>query len=122
MHQVTVTEWGVRLLARDGTEHVTQCPKDTAQRLARQFPTVDGAATLVSRQATFTTWTPGRNALFPVPGARVTCGLRTDLPRAKRRHDWVSLGLDVRNCGAARFLERLILACRECGTDRAVAP
>lgn len=57
--------------------------------------------------------------LFPVPGGRVKCGNRTDLPKKQRRHDWVTLGPDVRNRGSRGFEEVEIRACRECGTDKA---
>lgn len=60
-------------------------------------------------------------ALLPVPGDRVKCGLRTDLPKKQRRHSWVSLGPDTRNRGEHGFKDCEILACRECGTDKAVA-
>lgn len=59
-------------------------------------------------------------ALFPVPGDRVKCGLRADLPKKERRHDWVPLGPDTRNRGSRGFLDCEILACRACGTDKAV--
>lgn len=57
--------------------------------------------------------------LFPVPGDRVKCGNRLDLPKKQRRHDWVTLGPDVRNRGSRGFEEVEIRACRECGTDKA---
>jgi hypothetical protein len=59
-------------------------------------------------------------AALPVPGGRVKCGLRTDLPTKQRRHDWISLGNDTRNRGSHGFLDCEILACRQCGTDKAV--
>jgi hypothetical protein len=61
-------------------------------------------------------------AALPVPADRVKCGLRTDLPKKERRHDWLSLGTDTRNRGSHGFLDCEILACRQCGTDKAVTP
>lgn len=58
-------------------------------------------------------------SLFPVPGDRVKCGNRGDLPKKQRRHDWAVLGADVRNRGSRGFEEVEIRACRECGTDKA---
>jgi hypothetical protein len=54
--------------------------------------------------------------------SRVKCGLRADLPKKERRHDWVPLGLDTRNRGSRGFLDCEISACRACGTDKAVTP
>lgn len=59
---------------------------------------------------------------FPVPGDRVKCGLREDLPRKQRRHAWVSLGQDTRNRGEHGFRDVEIWACAECGADKAVTP
>lgn len=58
-------------------------------------------------------------SLFPVSGDRVKCGLRTDLPKKERRHDWADLGTDTRNRGAAGFADCEVRACRRCGTDKA---
>jgi hypothetical protein len=58
-------------------------------------------------------------SLFPLPAGRVKCGLRTDLPKKRRHHDWVPLGTDTRNRGSQGFEDVEILACWECGTDKA---
>lgn len=55
-----------------------------------------------------------------IPGETVKCGNRRDLPRKQRRHTWIALGLDVRNCGEAGFLECEISACVICGADKKV--
>lgn len=117
---VTVTEWGVLLISRSGAE-LKRYDESTAAWVAEMisglFPGT--RATVVSRQVT--DWAPDPAYSFPVPGDRVKCGLRLDLPGKERRHDFVSLGLDTRNCGTAGFLDREILACVRCGTDKAVA-
>lgn len=111
--------WGVRVVDLDGQEHVLEYDdQDDAWEHLSLWP--PGEAVLVSCTVTKTSWTPGPRSLFPVPGARVTCGRRTSLPKAQRVHDWVPLGPDVRNCGERGFLELQVSACRECGTDKAV--
>jgi hypothetical protein len=60
---------------------------------------------------------------FPLPQpCPVKCGLRDDLPKKQRRHQWASLGLDTRNAGSEGFKDYEILACVICGMDRKVAP
>ena len=54
---------------------------------------------------------------FPVPGEMITCGLRTDLPRKQRVHDYVSLGPDFKNKGTEGICEVLVFACTVCGRD-----
>lgn len=58
-------------------------------------------------------------APFPVPGDRVSCGLRTDLPKRERRHESVSLGVDTRHYGAlGEFIDMEVSACVKCGRDK----
>ena len=54
---------------------------------------------------------------FPIQDAPVTCGLRTDLPRKQRVHDYVSLGKDFKNKGIAGICEVIVFACSVCGRD-----
>lgn len=54
---------------------------------------------------------------FPIADAPVTCGLRTDLPRKQRVHDYVSLGKDTKNAGEAGICEVIVFACSVCGRD-----
>lgn len=62
---------------------------------------------------------PNVSDLFPVPGDRVTCGLRRDLTKKQRRHHWISLGIDTRHYGAfGDFLDMEVFACTECGRDK----
>lgn len=56
--------------------------------------------------------------MFPVPGDRVSCGLRTDLPKADRVHKWVSLGIDSRHMNDGAFEDMEVFACAECGRDK----
>lgn len=56
--------------------------------------------------------------MLPVPGDRVSCGLRKDLPKDKRGHAWVSLGTDVRHFDDGFLLEAEVFACMECGRDK----
>jgi hypothetical protein len=50
----------------------------------------------------------------PVPAS---CGLRADLPKRDRVHDWAYLGTDPRHTEAG-FRELHVSACRACGRDR----
>lgn len=54
---------------------------------------------------------------FPITDAPVTCGLRTDLPRKQRVHDYVSLGKDFKNQGELGIVEVIVFACSTCGKD-----
>jgi len=45
------------------------------------------------------------------------CGNRKDLPKAQRRHDWVSLGIDTANKMEKGICEVLVFACTRCGRD-----
>jgi hypothetical protein len=56
--------------------------------------------------------------LFPLQAPAVTCGLRADLPKKQRRHDWCDLGEDVRNFGSRGFCTTVISACTRCGKDQ----
>lgn len=58
--------------------------------------------------------------LFPVPGDRIRCGLRIDLPKKQRVHDYVSMGIDTRNLGEVGFRDVDIFACAVCGADKKV--
>lgn len=60
-----------------------------------------------------------REGALPVPGDRVKCGLRRDLPKKQRVHAYASLGPDTRNCGSKGFLDREVFACMTCGADKA---
>ena len=121
MQTVTRTEWGVRMVDLEGREQVLDYDDQQEAWENVAFWSAAGSAgvTLVSRTVTATSWTPGPKSLFPVPGARVSCGNRRDLPKAQRVHDWVPLGPDMRNCGERGFLELQVSACRECGADKA---
>lgn len=56
---------------------------------------------------------------FPVQGWRLKCGLRTDLPKKERVHDYASLGPEQRNSGTARgYIHGTVYACARCGMDR----
>jgi hypothetical protein len=52
------------------------------------------------------------------PGGTVKCGNRVDLPKAQRRHDYVSLGPEIRNCEVLGFQEGIVYACATCGADK----
>ena len=54
---------------------------------------------------------------FPVNGDMITCGLRLDLPRKQRVHDYVSLGLDFKNAGEKGIVQVIVFACTICGRD-----
>jgi len=57
--------------------------------------------------------------IFPLPQpVPVSCGLRTDLPKARRRHRRVYLGTDTRHTADGGFEDLHIYACAECGADR----
>ncbi len=54
---------------------------------------------------------------FPVPGDTVSCGLRQDLPKSLRRHEWMSLGPDWKNKGEQGLVQADVRACLLCGKD-----
>lgn len=57
--------------------------------------------------------------ILPVNGERVVCGMRFDLPRSERGHDWVSLGIDTRHGGEfGEFTDMEVFVCLECGRDK----
>jgi hypothetical protein len=56
--------------------------------------------------------------VLPVPGDRVSCGLRKDLSKDERHHEWVSLGIDVRHFDDGFLMEAEVFACMECGADK----
>jgi hypothetical protein len=56
--------------------------------------------------------------LLPVPGDRVSCGNRTDLPRKLRRHAWAPMGPDVSNHGEHGIVQVEVQACLVCGKDK----
>jgi hypothetical protein len=57
--------------------------------------------------------------LLPLAEPAVKCGLRTDLPKAQRRHQWAELGTDVRHMDKPEpAREMRIRACTRCGTDK----
>jgi hypothetical protein len=56
---------------------------------------------------------------FPVQGWRMKCGLRTDLPKKERVHEYVKLGTEQRNSGTASgYIHGTVYACYRCGADR----
>lgn len=55
---------------------------------------------------------------FPVMGWRMKCGLRTDLPKKARVHEYVSLGIDVRNYEERGTVHGEVFACARCGADK----
>jgi hypothetical protein len=56
---------------------------------------------------------------FPVMGWRMKCGLRTDLPKKQRVHQYVELGPDLRNTGTELgFIPGYVYACAQCGADK----
>jgi hypothetical protein len=58
-------------------------------------------------------------AHFPVQGWRVKCGLRTDLPKKERIHDYVKLGQEQQNSGtSAGYIHGCVYACFRCGMHR----
>lgn len=56
--------------------------------------------------------------LVPVPGDRVSCGNRKDLPPELRVHAWMDMGVDVRHFDDGYLMEALVSVCTECGRDR----
>ncbi len=52
------------------------------------------------------------------PGDAVSCGNRTDLFKAQRRHDMRSMGLDVCHGGDGSFGPALVAMCTRCGTGQ----
>lgn len=60
--------------------------------------------------------------LLPVPGDRISCGMRKHLPKSERGHDWVSLGIDVRHFDDGYLMEAEVFACTECGRDKMKRP
>jgi hypothetical protein len=50
-------------------------------------------------------------------GNPVTCGNRSDLPKAQRRHGWVYLGIDTRHTEDV-FEDLHVYACATCGRDK----
>lgn len=56
---------------------------------------------------------------FPVQGWRMKCGLRTDLPKKERIHDYVKLGPEQQNSGtSAGYFHGTVYACFKCGMHR----
>jgi hypothetical protein len=56
---------------------------------------------------------------LPVPGDRIVCGLRFELPKNERSHRWGSLGIDTRHSGEfGEFVDMEVFACMECGRDK----
>ena len=53
---------------------------------------------------------------FPAAGT-VTCGLRTDLPRKQRRHDYRDAGPDIRHQFDGTFVLAQVAICITCGKD-----
>jgi hypothetical protein len=45
------------------------------------------------------------------------CGNRKDLPKKQRVHDYVSLGVDIKNRGEKGICEVIVFACSRCGRD-----
>src|SRR6266487_4085610 len=60
---------------------------------------------------------------LPVPGDRVVCGLRFDLPKEDRAHVWTSLDIDTRHSGEfGTFVDMEVFACLVCGRDKQKMP
>jgi hypothetical protein len=58
-------------------------------------------------------------AVFPVPGDRIRCGLRTALPRKQRGHLLDDLGTDTRHAGPrGEHADTRVRGCVRCGADR----
>lgn len=53
-----------------------------------------------------------------VPGDVVKCGLRLDLPKRQRVHEYQDLGVDTRNSGPLGYVDGRVFACVVCGTDK----
>lgn len=51
------------------------------------------------------------------PGDRVSCGNRTDVPRAQRRHVWLDAGTDDRHMFTGETALCRIRICSVCGRD-----
>jgi hypothetical protein len=81
---------------------INRCDPCMADRLSELFSDVPGACGYI---------------VLPVSGQAVTCGLRADLPKKQRRHEWVSLGMDTRNLGDRGFWDVEVFACMICGRD-----
>jgi hypothetical protein len=60
----------------------------------------------------------GEAALLPVDPAVVKCGLRKDLPKRERVHQYAELGTDVRLSGDGGVRETRVRVCVRCGTDK----
>lgn len=57
-------------------------------------------------------------AHFPVQGWRQKCGLRTDLPKKQRVHDYVKFGIEQRNTGTSHgYMHGNLRVCFRCGMD-----
>jgi hypothetical protein len=54
---------------------------------------------------------------FPVPGDAITCGMRKDLFKKKRRHLYVDMGTDTHNKGIEGICDVQVSACIACGKD-----
>lgn len=55
--------------------------------------------------------------MLPVPGDRITCGNRLDLPRKQRRHVPLDMGDDFKNKGTEGIVQVPVTACARCGRD-----
>jgi hypothetical protein len=55
---------------------------------------------------------------LPVAADAVKCGLRLDLPKKQRRHDFRYLGVDFRTSEPGSKTEQHVAVCPRCGTER----
>jgi hypothetical protein len=54
----------------------------------------------------------------PAAGGTISCGLRRDLPKKQRRHDWLDAGPDYRHDFiTGGFILLRILICSVCGRE-----
>jgi hypothetical protein len=61
----------------------------------------------------------GEAALLPVDPAAVKCGLRRDVPKRERVHQYAELGQDVRHSGDdGRPRMTRVRVCVRCGVDK----
>jgi hypothetical protein len=58
------------------------------------------------------------DVLLPAWMGDVSCGLRADLPKKKRRHYWAYLGPDWANHGEQGIVQVDVFACLRCGKDK----
>jgi hypothetical protein len=60
--------------------------------------------------------------MFPLDNPEISCGLRRDLPKKQRTHQYIPLGRDIRPVSGGVTGEVEVFACRRCGKDKAKEP